>query len=89
MRHRFWPLPTPRSCTALGRTGGLGHPGWRRVQLKRLAGWKEIMDATKAPLVGFVLNGQNPGRGRGYYGSYGGYGSYGRYGYGYGYGYGY
>ena len=62
------------------QVGGVSIKAARRV--------KEIMDATKAPLVGFVLNDKNQ-EGHGYYGSYGGYGSYGRYGYGYGYGYGY
>ena len=62
------------------QVGGVSIKAARRV--------KEIMDATKAPLVGFVLNDKNQ-EGQGYYGSYGGYGSYGRYGYGYGYGYGY
>lgn len=58
------------------------------VSIKAARRVKEIMDGTKAPLVGFVLNDKNQ-EGQGYYGSYGGYGSYGRYGYGYGYGYGY
>lgn len=55
------------------------------VSIKAARRVKEIMEASRAPLVGFVLNDKNQ-EGQGYYGSYG---SYGRYGYGYGYGYGY